>query len=190
MQYGDEEIIRARVAAQTKKRHTINNEVSIEGEKYTFTEHTFLDSFSMVVPKNFTDLPDDLADIKYPARNRPKIILSNEPGTVNINLSHENCTGEPIAERAKNYRGIIKKLNPSNVFFSQGTMECNGLEIGHYDFSSPTLGKDVYNIHIAFDISGTEMFLGFNCPVDTQKQWEPLMREMIKTIKPLPPKEE
>jgi hypothetical protein len=189
MPYGDEEIIRARVAAEAKRRHTISNEVTIDGEKYTFAEYVFIDSFSMVVPESFTDLPDELADIKYPARNRPKIILSIESGTVNINLSHEKSPVEPIAERVKNYRGIIKKLNPSNVFFSQGIFESNDIQIGHYDFRSPTLGKDVYNIHVVFDIDDIEMFLGFNCPVDVQKQWEPLIRQMIKTIK-LQPQED
>jgi len=94
---------------------------------------------------------------------------------------------EELSSRLKKYKAAVRKMNPSNVFFSENTIELeNGLNVACYDYLSSALDDDIYNLCFITDLSTGELFGCFNCPFDVQVQWEALVRQMIKSIEILP----
>ena len=184
MTYGDETIIAARVAEQAKQMHNINNSVTIDGIAYTFAEREFPPGFSMVVPESIEELAPELARIKYPHENRPQIIISNEDATVNFAFNYIGRGAESLEKRLASYRSLIKRLHPSDVFFSSEIYKLhNGLEIASFDYCSTAIDIDIYNINFFADLPDNELLGVFNCPIDSKANWELLVREMILTIK-------
>jgi len=188
---GDEHIIAARVAAENVKRHSITNEVKIDGVAYRFEEREFPPYFSMVLPESFEALPFEYVKAKYPYEDRPEVILSNGDAMVNFAFDIIPTMHIEINERLVQYKTLIKKLHPDYVFFSENIerME-SGPDVAYYDYRGAALDEDVYYFSFFADITDSELFGWFNCPVESQSKWEPLVRQMIKTIKPLEEKEQ
>jgi hypothetical protein len=183
MIYGDEEIIRARVAAQAKRRHTIENEVAIDGVKYAFARREFAYGFSMVVPEAFEELTEDVANRMFLRSDRPKAILCNRDYTVCLAFSSADLREENLETRITGFRKYTKRLNPSYVFFSHDLLELpHDLTVGYYDYRQIALDEDLYYITFDFDLLDKEVLGWLICPVSVQEKWEPLMWQMIKTI--------
>ena len=190
MPYGDEDIIRAMLNAESDVRHTIENELSIEGKSYQFENREFPPYFSMVLPTGFEELKPEYAKQKYPHEDRPGIILSNDDMTVNFAF---DCTYEDSGEiepRLKSYRAFIKKLHPSYVFFSHGVYDLESkLKTAYYDYQGIAFDGDIYYLAFFTDLPNGGLFGSFNCPAELQGKWEPLARQMLRTIKPMPQEE-
>jgi len=183
---GDEQIIAARVAAQNEARHSILNKVTIDGTIYQFEEREVSPYFSMVLPDNFDDLAPEYVLLKYPNVNRPKIILSNQEGTINFAFEHMSANDEALEKRLVTYRAVIKRLHPSYVFFSESTLDLkSGLKAASYDFRGIAIDDDIYCLNFFTDLPEGELFGWFTCPIDSKEKWEPLVRQMIQTIKPI-----
>lgn len=183
MLYGDEEIIRRRVAAQAKKRHVISNEVEIGGVKYAFARREFELGFSMVVPALFEEMSSEAAGQLFPHEGRPKLIISSNDFTVCIAFNSGDMQDESIKERVSAFGAYIKKLNPSNVFFTQGVYDLwSDMRVGYYDYRYPAIDEDLYNFTFVTDLPDMELLGWFICPVDLQEKWEPLIRQMVQTI--------
>ena len=183
MLYGDEEIIRARVAAQEKELHTIDNEVTIDGVNYTFKRREFDYGFSMVVPEALMDMPIDIAKRKFPYENRPKTILSNSNFRVCLAFSDNVLSSESLENRLESYKGYVKRLNVSNVSFTDGIYRLtNGLRVAHYDYRIVLVASDVYYLTFFADLSDRELLGWFMCPIHLQEKWEPIVRQMIQSI--------
>ena len=185
MTFDEKELISARVAAQAARQHTIEKDVTINGERYQFEIREFPPHFSMTLPKSFEQLAAERAKLKFPSENRPKIILTNADTTVNIAFDCIKTQPEELQLRLKKYKAVMKKLHPSYVFFTESICEIkSGLEVACYDYRGSALDTDIYYLSFFTDLPTGELFGWFNCPVDSQSAWEPLVRQMIQTIKP------
>lgn len=183
MLYGDEEIIRARVAAQAKKRHSIDNAVEINGIKYTFARREFEYGFSMIVPESFEEMPKDVAKRRFPYEDRPKVIISSSDFMVSLAFNEGHSRGSNLEERIKAYRDYIKRIRPSNVFFTTGVYSlADDINVGHYDYRYPVVDTDLYNITFSIDLPDMELLGWFTCPVEMRIKWEPLARQMLQSI--------
>ena len=182
---GDEDIIALRVAAENVKRHSVLNKVTIGGITYQFEEREVCPYFYMVLPKTFDDLSPEYVLLKYPNVNRPKIILSNEEGTVNFAFEHMSDSTEEMEARLTTYKAVIKKLHPSYAFFSECIYDLeSGLKAAYYDFRGIAIDDDIYCLNFFTDLPTGELFGWFTCPIDLKDKWGPLARQMIQTIKP------
>jgi len=185
--YGDEAIIAARVAAMSAAMHSIGRPVVFEGVAYTFAQREFAAGFAMVVPECFEALDDALARLKYPDENRPRTIISNADTTINLAFDCEAVGQASLESRLTNYRALVKKLHPSYVFFSESIHDSEGgLKVACYDFRGSALDGDIYYLNFFADLPNGELFGWFSCPIESQPKWEPLVRQMIQTIVPLP----
>jgi len=192
---GDEEILAKRVAEQQRKKHSIFNEVFIDGELYDFEqkELTFSSSetykFTMVLPKDIDILDPELAKMKYPSENRPELILSNSDTSLNFSFYYTPSSATDYETRLAQYRTVFKQLNPSNVFFSEQITKLeSGLTVGCFDLCSSALDGDIYYFYFFTDLHTTpqvEIVGTFSCPFNLREDWEALFSQMIETIKPV-----
>jgi len=183
MEYGDEKIIRQRLALNAEKSHSVNNKVEIDGVEYTFARREFEFGFSMVVPEAFETMPHDAAKRKFPYEDRPPIIISGDDYKVCLAFNRQAPTSESLEERLHSYRSFIKKLHPSDVFLSEKICDTSdGLKVGCYDYRYAVLDSDIYNITYFTDLPGLELLGWFICPIDVMDKWETLARQMIESI--------
>ena len=83
-------------------------------------------------------------------------------------------------------KAIVKRLHPSYVFFSENIHDLgDDIKVACYDYRGSALDMDIYNLTFFTDLPNGELFGWFSCPADLQEKWEPLVRQMIQTIKPL-----
>ena len=183
MSHGDEKIIAQRLAKQKEQLHTIDNTVYINKTEYTFARREFEYGFSMVVPESFDDMPSDIADQKFPHRNRPPVIISSVDYRVFIAFHHDEPSNKSISDRIKNYRAYMKKRHPTNVFFTQGIYDIqNGQAVGYYDYRYEVVDSSIYCVNFIADLPDRELFGWFACQTDVKEDWEPLARQMIRSI--------
>jgi len=183
MQSKDEEIAANRIEERKEKTQTINDIITINDMPYNFLTREFSLGFSMVVPESFSILDQYLAKIKFPNEERPQIIIASDDTTVCLAFDSDNIETENLQKRTNRYISIIKRLNPSYIFYSQKVYQLSsGLEVATYDFLSFAIDTDIYNFNFFTDLPDKELLGWFNCPADLREQWEPLVRQMIQTI--------
>lgn len=181
--YGDEEIIKKRVAAGDAKLHNINSTVKIDGVDYSFNRREFDFGISMIVPEAFEEIPEQIAQMKFPSVYRPKTILANEGCRVCLAFNDIEPLSEAIDIEVLEFRSYIKKIRPANVFFTHGIYDLpSGMRIGHYDYSYPVANGDLYNITFLTNLADMGLLGGFICPAEAKDKWEPLVRQMIQSI--------
>jgi len=181
--YGDEDIIRKRVAATAAKAHNISNRVTIAGVDYSFSRREFDFGFSMLVPEEFEKMPEEAAQLKFPSIEKPKAILANRDYRVCLTYNDIEPLPKDMNTRVSAFRAYTKKIRPANVFLSYGVYDLSdNFHIGHYDYSYPVANGYLYNITFLVDLPDVGLLGRFVCPIEVKDKWEPLMRQMIQSI--------
>lgn len=192
MTYLDEKI--RHVINQAEKQETANNQniyegVIVNGQRYEFQEMAFFeDRLRIQIPTSFYDMPDELAQIKYPSSQRPQIIKTDNTGAINItlNLIANPITDKHIPEVKNNIKTIYKRLNPSILFFQEGVETVGEKPVGFIEFKSPALDESLYNLLFAVELDGSTMIGIFNCLYRDQRSWRPVARQIMKSVKITP----
>jgi len=60
--------------------------------------------------------------------------------------------------------------------------EVNRIKLGYFDFITPSLEEDIYNLMVIFLHHGRANFLTINCPSELKHIWQPLASGMIETL--------
>lgn len=187
MEHLDETIIAARVTAKKKAAYTIENQVLIAGEPYTFERVELFDGkMSMVLPCSFQDMPAVAAKMKYPSEDRPQIIKCNRTGSVSwaFNLLSMICKKADLIERIHEMKTALKRVNPAYLFFELKQFDITeDTRVNQFDFRSYALDMDIYNIMFIVNIGGRLAMGTFNCPDEISEAWKPLAFQMIHTIR-------
>jgi len=124
---------------------------------------------------------------KYPYEERPSIILSNEDTTINFLFDCMKIKPEELSSRLKKYKAVVKKMNPSHVFYSESIIKLeSGLDLALYDYIGSAIDDDIYYISFFTDLPNGELFGCFTCPIDAEARWGTLTRQMIMTIETIP----
>lgn len=188
MEYADEKIIE--FINQAEKMNEIKNicegEVKIGNRYYTFEQNGFFnEKLKMYIPNDFEDMDEKLSELKYPSSFRPKIIKTDETGSINITLNKidQELNEDLVEELTDGMKSIIKKMNPSNVFYTQEVEEVDGKNIGYFEFKSPALDGFIYNIMFFFEFEGETMMGTFCCLYNDYEKWRDIAFQVIRTIK-------
>ena len=183
MIYGDEAIIKQRLAIRAAQQNSIDNIVEIHGVEYTFARREFDAGFTMVVPESFEEMPIEVAKQLFLHEGRPKIIISNSDYTVIIAFNSIELPSRIIEDRRVTYRAFMKRSLPTAVFFTQGIYDLpNEMRVAYYDYRYPIINGDMYNFTFISDLQETELLGWFICSIDSMEKWESLARQMIQTI--------
>lgn len=191
-QYMDE-AIRA-IINEVEEQEAINSQniyegVTINGRRYEFGETAFFNGrMKLYLPNDFTDMPEKTAKIKYPSSDRPQIIKSNEQGSVNItlNLIPNAVNDDQVEEIKDGIKFILKRLNPSYLFFEEGLEIIGEKSIGFFEFKSPALDVPLFNL-MFFTVIETDIMHGvFNCSFEEYEPWRPVARQIMSSVRIMP----
>jgi hypothetical protein len=189
--YGDEELVSAMAQMEQEDQidqipNDINNGyIVIEETRISFDEREIIDGkLYMTIPSDFELMPLELAKFKYPNENRPDIIFTNEEGSININfaLTGDDLKNEEV-EDAKNYlQEVMSKMNPSSKIISNSVIE-EETRIGYFDFISPAIDGEIYNLMFLFSLDGEFVLGTFNCMDFDMAGWLEIAGQMIRSIR-------
>jgi hypothetical protein len=189
--YGDENFI-YRMAHEPLPEQEVETEndimdgyITIRDERIPFNERCIVkDWLYMTIPTDFVLMSEEGAKIKYPNVNRPHIIYTNEDGTTNITFtfSKDKLTNDKIEEAKSYLEQTITGLNPARKIISSAVLEA-GIKIGYFDFMSPAIGCEIYNLMFIFPLDGQFVVGCFNCLPFDKIKWSEAAVQMLSTIR-------
>lgn len=186
MAFLDEKIVAERLALNKQSHRNIyDEEVYAGNERLHFIPTKLFDSKAEVMlPDSFMNMPEILAETKYPSVQRPQVIKTNENGTVNFcfNLFESPIEKEQIEPASASFRSILQKAQPSVMQLEHKTECLIDTDISWFAFRSFSMDEQIYNLIFITSIGGKLMNGTMNCPKGLEKDWRPIMRQVVLSI--------
>ncbi len=182
----DRIILEMRNKGRKAVHQSIYDEYTMIGDtRYLFDWCTVVQPrIHIMLPKEFIDLPLEIAKLRYPSEDRPKEIKSSLDSLVNIAFLY----GQPLKDESdvilasRIYAAAIRQINPSNEFKESNTMYRDKKEkrlVSWYEYLSPAFGERVYNRHAFLGIEGKLLQIVFNCPEGRAEQWKGVLPDIM-----------
>lgn len=185
----DENIIKLKNAYKTETIGTVEEGIYIKEELYEFEKRSILDGrITAYIPKQFVDMPLDLAKIKYPSEQRPKVIYMDS--TTTINFGFQSLEVPSVAEQAEEIRDTLRtvcqKTFPANVFYDKGTFELGDTKLSWFDYKSHTVDGPMYNVMYAIPAGQILLHGMFNCAFECMDNWKPVIMQVMEKMEVQP----
>jgi hypothetical protein len=190
--YLDERIRSAINQAEEQEKtnsQSIYEGITVKDRYYEFQEMSFFeDQLKIHLPTAFFDMPTELAKVKYPSSDRPQIIKTEDTGSINITLNRipNNVCEDQIPEVKDGLKTILKRLNPSYLFFEEGVETIGEKPVGFFEFKSPTLDKPLFNLMFVTTMDRDVLMVTFNCPYEDYREWRPIARQIMQSLQVIP----
>lgn len=185
MDHIDLEIAKALKATEDANTD-IHKPVTIQGEVLEFVEtKLFGDTISILLPKNFVDMPKPIARIKYPSESRPQVIKTDLTGITNFTYSLFDMpsTDSQLLEAAKSTQTILKKLNPALMLLDDPQwIETEYTKSIWFTYKSSALDMLIYYVAHYTRIEDKLLYGIFNCSLEMCNEWEPIVPQVIASI--------
>lgn len=139
---------------------------------------------TMLIPSQFSLMSSEMLNLKYPSKgHQPSEVYTNNEGTINIALNHtQNKAGEEnLAEVKKAMEGQFNR--PPINFIKSEIREINGSKVIVMEFVSPAADTMIYNLMVITSLEGRLIMITFNCTESHRKEWEPIGKRIIESIK-------
>jgi len=164
------------------QNYDLHNPLWIGDACHQFQRESLFDGkLKVYLPTQFMDLQDSAAREKYPSKNRPQIIRTNDDKTVDFTFSLVGEIGFPLT--ARSVWSQIDRLFPRNVLYDTGAFKTENLEIIWLEYKSFSVEREVYNILFPVVSNREGVILGaFNCPFISYDIWKPCVLQIIRTI--------
>lgn len=182
----EKEIIEERIRQQKEQYTEIETGMYVCGDIIEFKQIDLFDeSFSMMVPEEFIEMPMNFQRIKYPSEYRPQIIMTSMDLGVNLGLTlfSQKTDEKEVRVILDSIKNIIKKSYPDYRFFKTEYKKDERQPYGWFDFRSYAFDDAVYNIHFVMLIGKNILQGCFNCPYAMAEDWKKAMLQMLKSIK-------
>ena len=144
----------------------------------------FGDAYVMMIPDGFRKLRLEFIKRKYPHENRPQLVYTDGSTKINIAFSeteHE-VSQSTLMTFVYNVLNTIRQAQPNATMLTDEMKEVNQIKLGYFDFLTPSLEGEVYNLMVIFLHKERANFLTINCPAELKHVWQPLSYGMIKTL--------
>lgn len=170
---------------ESQEKRSIYSGVKILGKWIYFEQFLLADgAIRVMLPKDFEPMSQEIARKKYPSEHRPKIIMTNETGT--INLMFQYMEGEVTDATVEIFRnqvfGMMKRVNPGIKEREVGIINLSGKTVAYVEFSNPVMDGKVYNLMFYLAVNGQPLMGSFNCQTKEMKYWRTVAFEMVQSI--------
>jgi hypothetical protein len=165
---------------------TIYTGIKIQGAWVEFEERGFIeDKMLMTVPKEFTEMSEDIAKVKYPMEGRPEIILTDASGVTNILISNlgDPMPDDEVANSRDEMLAALCRMNPGVKPLSVGEENISDRTVAFLEFSSPAIDGKLYNLMFFYSLDGKAIMVSFNCMTKQMKYWKKPAFEMMRSLK-------
>lgn len=187
MDFMDEEVVKLRQKARDSKS-SLQTGYYIDGKLIEFEEALLFDEkMSVLLPKEFVDMPLKLAKLKYPSEQRPQIIKTNLMTTVNFgfNLFDKPIKPSQIESAAASMKTMIKKVNPAIIFYEFKCETIGTQSLSWFDFKGYGVDSQIYYIDYITSIGGKVQHGIFNCTFADRGKWKETALQVFRSIRDL-----
>ncbi|EXG85629.1 hypothetical protein K413DRAFT_2419 [Clostridium sp. ASBs410] len=164
-----------------------NGFIIVKYKKMDMEEKELLDgAFTMLLPAEFELMDKELAKMKYPGGDRPDYIYTNEDTTVNITFTLEDSgliSNDEVEEVKNILAKQMKRLYPGSKIEDSQPIQAGDKSVSLFSFDVPLIDGNVYNLMFFMECRKHLLMGAFNCSIHQKKQWKPLIRQMLMTIK-------
>ena len=160
--------------------------ININNKYYEFEEKEFFDNkLKIYIPKEFQDMTAEKRKIKYPSGDRPDIIKSNFDGDIAITLKNIDSPlyEDNVEELKDGIKEIMKRTNPSNVFYEDGIKIVEEKNIGYFEFKSSAIDDFIYNLMFFLEFKEETIMGTFSCRYKEHKEWREVAFQILETIR-------
>jgi len=168
------------------EERTIYTGLRIKGEWVYFEPRLFFDEqLSMMIPTTFTNMPLEMAKIKYPSQQRPEIILTDDTTAINLMMTHmsEAMKNEESEAVRDQIMGMMQRLNPGIKTWESGVEVVSDKNVAYVAFSNPVMDGKLYNLMYFLELNGRTLMVSFNCKATEMKYWKKAAFEMMQSMK-------
>lgn len=166
------------VAAAPSVFHAENGTIELEKRSL------FEGRVEISVPKKFTEMSDEMAEIKYPNSRRPTYVLTNENGSVNVafNYTSNLVSDDQMGDYVQSLKLAFVNLYPSATWYSDGVEKVHGKNIGKLELLTPALDCKIYNLIICAELDGKLLLTTVNCTESQMKDWKPIANAIMRSV--------
>jgi len=190
-QYGDEAFIYVMAHRSTKSQsYEIQNDINngyivIRDKTINFSKREIVkDKLYMTLPSNFKIMLPRAARFKYPGKNRPHLILTDESGSINIHFTFtKDQLKDEDTELARDcIAQAITTANPERSIISSSVI-WEETHVAYFDFICPVSNGEVYNLVFTFSLDEQLVLGNFNCLHFDKARWQDISIQMLRTIR-------
>lgn len=184
--YVDEEILQLKRKCQKVKADydLLKDEIPIRGRKTRFCwTPLFEGSFCMLLPEHFTQMPEEIAKVRYITIYRPPVILSGEDYDENFGFHLIEETDESLDELIEQMQDAVLSLAPGTVVYEKGVIAPEGMEGRWFEYKNFTMDEETYDMQFVIRC-GSRLLAGtFNCRMKFYDEWKPLVLKSLEQMK-------
>jgi hypothetical protein len=157
--------------------------VAIRGQRVNFEKKQLFDGkIEMILPKDFQAIdPENL----YKPETKPDLLLVNDGGAIQITLTHlskKASNDEEVIAHKNAVQRILQQMNPSIEWLEGGTKKINEKPLVFFEFITPMLGAEIYNLTFFVRLS-RRIFTGSFVYGDREfKGWKQIFHQMLGSI--------
>jgi hypothetical protein len=142
------------------------------------------DTVVILVPKEFELMSEDMARLKYPSENRPRIVFTNYDGTVNVTVkpTDQRMTQDAILVTVISLQAALKSSYPSQTVRS-GLAEVGGREVFLVDMHTPALDTEIRNLIAGASVQDRLVMFSFNVTRELEAEWVDVGKHILTSIK-------
>lgn len=138
----------------------------------------------LLIPEGFVPMSEEMRTTKYPNENRPAIVFTNEPGTINIAVNHspDSVFPDKLKELHHQLDFSIRQSIPDATWRFSGFQHYQGREWIQMEFISPARDTNIRNIMVATSLDNRMLAVSFNVTEDLAADWLNAGRAVIKSL--------
>lgn len=159
------------------------DEIPIHRQKVRFRYVPLFDGiFHMLVPENFTLMPEDAAKARYISHYRPPVILTGPGYDENFGFHlMEDKDGE-ISSLIGQMRETVRRHARETVFYEEGAVTPADMEGRWFEYKNFTLDEETYNMQFLVWKDSKLLVGTFNCRMRFYEMWKPLVLQSLNLI--------
>ena len=131
------------------------------------------------LPSDFKIMPENLAEIKYPSKNRPQFIYSNESGSVSFGISKKNKPELVTIVEIKD--AMLKAISNFNPKASKTIVD--GYDAWLITFKSKAMDGDILNLQLITITDKNFVIATFNMTAPNIEKYQVVGINSLSSIK-------
>lgn len=142
------------------------------------------DKVSLITPKSFGPMPQNILELKYPSSRRPTEVLSDSTGGVSLAFNHTRNPMSPyqIEKARASMSKMFHNMYPSAKWLRDKTINVNGRMFMVFELITPAMDTQIHNIMYGTSVDNRLLLISFNTTVEQSKLWLPIGKKIMESI--------
>ena len=143
------------------------------------------DKIEIKIPKDFEIMTEEMMKVKYPSKQRPNLVYTNDMASVNLGINHTASTADQtmIPAYGEALKGSLEKAHAGSVTRDHGVKEVNGRKVAYIKIVTPAVDTKIFNYMVLTDLENRLLICSFNCKLEDEKKWAAKADEIMNSLK-------